>query len=259
MLNIAVNQRCQTNAAKLTQSTNGNSMENYQILIVEDEDVTRFNLRNLFEAEGYKVFEAVDGESMTLMLGQQDINLVIMDINLPGKDGLTLTRELRTHSDVGIILVTGKGEQIDRIVGLESGADDYVTKPFDLRELLSRVKNLLWRVKIQETQKEKGFKRSFEGWTLDLNKRELMTPKNELQALSAGEFHLLLALIENSGQVMTRDQLMNKIRNREWFPDDRYIDVLVGQVRRKFRQYAPGITFISTIHGTGYLFSPTVQ
>jgi two-component system torCAD operon response regulator TorR len=172
---------------------------------------------------------------------------------------LTLTRELRSKSDVGIILVTGKGEQIDRIVGLESGADDYVTKPVDMRELLSRVKNLLWRVKAQEKQKRKGFKRAFEGWSLDLNKRELMTPEDVIQPLSAGEFHLLLALIENSGEVLTRDQLMNKIRNREWYPDDRYIDVLVGQVRRKFRKFAPNTTFISTIHGTGYLFSPKVH
>jgi len=134
-----------------------------------------------------------------------------------------------------------------------------VVKPFDLRELLSRVKNLLWRVKAHESQKEKGFKRTFAGWSLDLNKRELITPDEQVQPLSAGEFHLLLALIEEAGQVLTRDHLMNKIRNREWYPDDRYIDVLVGQVRRKFRQFTPETTFISTIHGTGYLFAPTVR
>jgi two-component system torCAD operon response regulator TorR len=199
-----------------------------------------------------------DAEGAAGIVSNEKIDVCLVDINLPGKDGLTLTRELRSHSDVGIILVTGKDEQVDRIVGLESGADDYVTKPFDPRELLSRVKNLLWRVKVQEKQKEKGFRRSFEGWSLDLNKRELVSPQGEVQPLSAGEFHLLLALIENAGQVMTRDQLMNRIRNREWYPDDRYIDVLVGQVRRKFRQYTPDQTFISTIHGTGYLFAPAV-
>lgn len=228
------------------------------LLIIEDEPVTRAQLAAHFQREGYRVLAREDAAGIEQLIVAEGIDICLIDINLPGKDGLTLTRELRIHSDVGIILVTGKDEQVDRIVGLESGADDYVTKPFDLRELLSRVKNLLWRVRAQQKQKEKGFKRSFEGWTLDLNKRELVTPENNTQQLSAGEFHLLLALIENSGQVMTRDQLMNRIRNREWYPDDRYIDVLVGQVRRKFRQFAPETTFISTIHGTGYLFSPRV-
>ncbi|MDA1302362.1 MAG: response regulator [Proteobacteria bacterium] len=229
------------------------------LLIIEDEPITRSQLTAHFEKEGYLVIARDTADDAAELIREHKVLICLLDINLPGKDGLTLTRELRTNSDVGIILVTGKDEAIDRIVGLESGADDYVTKPFDPRELLSRVKNLLWRVNAQEKQKEKGVKRTFEGWTLDLNKRELVTPTEQIQSLSAGEFHLLLALIENAGVVMTRDQLMNRIRNREWYPDDRYIDVLVGQVRRKFRQFAPGKTFISTIHGTGYLFAPDVS
>ena len=229
------------------------------LLIIEDEPITRSQLTAHFEKEGFQVSTGENADGVLDKVLGGGIDVCLIDINLPGKDGLTLTRELRASSDVGIILVTGKDDQVDRIVGLESGADDYVTKPFDPRELLSRVKNLIWRVQAQEKQKEKGFKRRFEGWTLDLNKRELATPKGEVQPLSAGEFHLLLALIENAGEVMTRDQLMNRIRNREWYPDDRYIDVLVGQVRRKFRQYDPETTFISTIHGTGYLFAPMVS
>lgn len=229
-----------------------------KLLIVEDEPITRSQLTAHFEKEGYIVLTSESADGVSDKLADQNIDVCLIDINLPGKDGLTLTREIRGVSDIGIILVTGKDDPVDKIVGLESGADDYVTKPFDPRELLSRVKNLLWRVKAQEKQKEKGFKRRFEGWMLDLNKRELTTPSGELQALSAGEFHLLLALIESAGEVMTRDQLMNKIRNREWYPDDRYIDVLVGQVRRKFRQFDADTTFISTIHGTGYLFAPVV-
>lgn len=228
------------------------------LLIVEDEPITRSQLTAHFEKEGYAVTTSESAEGVIEIVENNLMDICLIDINLPGKDGLTLTRELRTTSDVGIILVTGKDDPVDKIVGLESGADDYVTKPFDPRELLSRVKNLLWRVKAQEKQKEKGFKRKFEGWTLDLNKRELSTPEREIQPLSAGEFHLLLALIENAGEVMTRDQLMNRIRNREWYPDDRYIDVLVGQVRRKFRQFDPDTAFISTIHGTGYLFAPAI-
>jgi DNA-binding response OmpR family regulator len=219
------------------------------LLIIEDEPITRNQLTAHFEKEGYRLYAQDNAENAKKLTAYNDIEVCLVDIHLPAKDGLTLTRELRTHSDIGIILVSGKGEQIDRIVGLESGADDYVTKPFDPRELLSRVKNLLWRVKTQEKQKENRFKRSFESWTLDLNKRELVTPNGDTQSLSAGEFHLLLALIESAGEVLTRNQLMNKIRNREWYPDDPYIDVLVGQVRRKFRQYAPDTTFISTIHG----------
>lgn len=228
------------------------------ILIIEDEPITRRQLASHFEREGYTVTGVADADGVLERIGEGSIDLCLLDINLPGKDGLTLTREIRAKFDIGIILVTGKDNQIDRIVGLESGADDYMTKPFDPRELLSRVKNLLRRVRAQEKQKEKGFTRKFEGWTLDLNKRELSTPAGRQQALSAGEFQLLLALIENTGEVLTRDQLMNRIRNREWYPDDRYIDVLVGQVRRKFRQHDRDTTFISTIHGTGYLFAPTV-
>lgn len=229
------------------------------LLVVEDEPITRSQLVAHFEKEGYEVTAKEDAAGANRAIADKNIDICLIDINLPGKDGLTLTRELRAESDVGIILVTGKNDQIDRIVGLESGADDYVTKPFDSRELLSRVKNLLWRVKAQEKQKQKGHTRTFENWTLDLNKRVLTSPENQVQPLSAGEFHLLLALIENAGEVMTRDQLMNKIRNREWYPDDRYIDVLVGQVRRKFREFDPDVTFISTIHGTGYLFAPMVR
>jgi two-component system torCAD operon response regulator TorR len=228
------------------------------ILIIEDEPITRRQLSSHFEREGYTVTDVADADGVLERIGEGSIDLCLLDINLPGKDGLTLTREIRAKFDIGIILVTGKDNQIDRIVGLESGADDYMTKPFDPRELLSRVKNLLRRVRAQAKQKEKGSMRKFEGWTLDLNKRELSTPAGRQQTLSAGEFQLLLALIENTGEVLTRDQLMNRIRNREWYPDDRYIDVLVGQVRRKFRQHDSKTTFISTIHGTGYLFAPTV-
>ena len=125
------------------------------LLIIEDEPITRAQLKSHFEKEGYLVTAVGDAENTADRIISNQIDVCLIDINLPGKDGLTLTRELRSASDVGIILVTGKNQQVDRIVGLESGADDYVTKPFDPRELLSRVKNLLWRVRAQEKQKEK--------------------------------------------------------------------------------------------------------
>lgn len=230
-----------------------------QILIIEDEPITRAQLFSHCESAGYKVRAVESAEGVDALIRDSGIDLCLIDINLPGKDGLTLTRELRSQSDIGIILVTGKDEQLDRLVGLESGADDYVTKPFDPRELLSRIKNLLRRVRTQNTQKLKGNKRFFSGWTLDLNKRELESPEGATKTMSAGEFSLLLTLIDSAGEVLNRDQLMNRIRNREWYPDDRYIDVLVGQIRKKFRQHSPDVTFISTIHGTGYLFVPEVK
>ncbi|MEE4284271.1 MAG: response regulator [Pseudomonadales bacterium] len=228
------------------------------ILIVEDEPITREQLVAYFEDEGYRVSSTGSGDEVQKIVENTDVILVLLDIKLPGKDGLTLTREIRAHSDIGIILVTSKQEQIDRILGLESGADDYVTKPFDPRELLSRARNLIRRVQIQQKQRKRNHMRTFDGWSLDLNKRELTTPEGQPIQLSAGEYQLLLAFMEQAGEVMNRDQLMNRIRNREWFPDDRYIDVLVGQLRKKLGERAANAKIIATIHGTGYLFTPEV-
>jgi two-component system torCAD operon response regulator TorR len=228
------------------------------ILVVEDEPITRDQLVSYFEDEGFRVTSTGSGDEVLPLVMDSDVILVLLDIKLPGKDGLTLTREIRSQSDIGIILVTSKQEQIDRILGLESGADDYVTKPFDPRELLSRARNLIRRVDIQQKQRRKNHIRSFEGWQLDLNKRELTSPEGSQTTLSAGEYQLLLAFMEQAGEVMNRDQLMNRIRNREWFPDDRYIDVLVGQLRKKLGERAANAKIIATIHGTGYLFTPEV-
>ncbi|TDI91442.1 MAG: response regulator [Chloroflexi bacterium] len=232
--------------------------EQDHILIVEDEPITREQLVSYFEEEGFRVSSTGSGSEVLPMIADNDVILVLLDIKLPGKDGLTLTREIRAQSDIGIILVTSKQEQIDRILGLESGADDYVTKPFDPRELLSRSKNLIRRVHIQQSQRRKNHIHSFDGWQLNLNKRELTSPEGQHTTLSAGEYQLLLAFMEKAGEVMNRDQLMFRIRNREWFPDDRYIDVLVGQLRKKLGERAANAKIIATIHGTGYLFTPEV-
>ncbi len=232
--------------------------ESDHILIVEDEPITREQLVSYFEEEGFRVSSTGSGDEVHSIINANDIILTLLDIKLPGKDGLTLTREIRANSDIGIILVTSKQDQIDRILGLESGADDYVTKPFDPRELLSRARNLIRRVHIQQSQRRRNHMRNFDGWSLDLNKRELTSPNGTRAQLSAGEYQLLLAFMEQAGQVMDRDQLMNRIRNREWFPDDRYIDVLVGQLRKKFGERAANAKIIATIHGTGYLFTPEV-
>ncbi len=234
------------------------SEQSPHILVVEDEPVTRMQLVSHFENAGCRVSSTDNGEDALGRLGGSDITLVLLDIKLPGKDGLAIAREIRAASDVGIILVTSKQQQIDRIEGLDSGADDYVTKPFDPRELVSRARNLLRRVQVQQSQRRRNHLRRFDTWTLDLNSRSLIADDGTAQQLSQGEFQLFLALMDNAGEVMNRDQLMNRIRNREWYPDDRYIDVLVAQLRRKLGERASTAKIIATIHGTGYLFTPDV-
>ena len=227
--------------------------------MVEDEPVTRMQLVSHFQGAGCRVSSTDNGEDALRQLGGSDITLVLLDIKLPGRDGLAITREIRANSDIGIILVTAKQEQVDRLEGLDSGADDYVTKPFDPRELVSRARNLLRRVQVQQTQRRRNHLRRFDTWTLDLNTRSLITNEGASQQISQGEFQLLLALMDNAGEVMNRDQLMTRIRNREWYPDDRYIDVLVAQLRRKLGERAGTARIITTIHGTGYLFTPDVS
>ncbi len=228
------------------------------LIIVEDEPITRSQLRAHFEAAGFVVEEREDGVGLLERVLESGSSIVLLDIRLPGKDGLTLAREIRAASDVGIILVTSQRDQIDKLIGLESGADDYVTKPFDPRELVSRTRNLKRRVMAQRTQRTQAHLRRFAGFILDLNRRELTVPDGEQQHLSSGEFQLLLTFIDHAGEVMSRDQIMTRIRNREWYPDDRYIDVLVGHLRRKLGESASNATLVTTIHGTGYLFTPEV-
>ncbi|OMH29046.1 response regulator [Motiliproteus sp. MSK22-1] len=228
------------------------------ILIVEDDFASRSLLVSYFEKAGYQVSETDQADNLLSMVEQQQVNLVLLDINLPGKDGLTLTRELRANSKVGIILVTSKDDEIDRIVGLEMGADDYVTKPFNPRELLVRAKNLLWRIEDSTPPRKTTENRlicRFEGWELDHNKRLLTAPDLVTERLPEGEFKLLQALISSPGQVLSRDQLMDAIRDREWIPRDRSVDVLVGRIRRKLRDSPSDPHFILTAHGAGYLFA----
>ena len=237
------------------------SPEQLHILIVEDDFASRSLLYSYFENEGYKVSETDNGNDLLQRVTDEQVDLVLLDINLPGKDGLTLTRELRAHSKAGIILVTSKGDEIDRIVGLELGADDYVTKPFNPRELLVRAKNLLWRVTDQgtETLADSHNTFHFEGWALDCNKRLLTGPQQQSDRLPEGEFKLLHALISNPGQVLSRDQLMDAIHDREWTPNDRSVDVMVGRLRKKLLDNPTDPHFILTAHGAGYVFAGDTQ
>lgn len=243
------------------------------ILIVEDDAVTRALLASYFAAEGYRVSEAETGQGIMALLAADPVDVVLLDIKLPGKDGLTLTRELRARSELGIILVTSKDEAVDRIVGLEIGADAYVTKPFNPRELLAQVKALLRRVRAVpaltvnprdnaprdlEAGAAPEALKGFAGWTLDLDTYLLTSPAGEAERLTRDEFQLLAAFVHNGGRVLSRDQLLDKIRNREWTPTDRTVDVLVSRLRRKLKDDPADPQLIVTVHGRGYLFTPKV-
>lgn len=235
-----------------------------RVLIVDDDPVIRELLASYLLREGYQVHCAETAEQAEASLLEQPVDLVMLDIRLPGKDGLTLTRELRVRSEVGIILITGRDDEIDRIVGLECGADDYVVKPFNPRELVSRAKNLVRRVRHAQVLQpqvpaEARQLKCFGDWTLDVDRRRLVAADGSEGLLTQGEFQLLSVLLRNAGHTLSRDQLMDQIRNREWLPNDRSIDVLVGRLRRKLNDDPADPQLIITIHGAGYLFSAAVS
>lgn len=231
------------------------------ILVVDDQKEICEVVQEYLSGEGYKVTVAHDGQSMRRSMTQATIDLVILDLMFPGEDGLTLARSLRDSSNVGIIILTGRGETVDRIIGLEMGADDYLPKPFHLRELLARVKSVLRRVQARGTEKPAAqrSRAKFAGWNLDLSTRELLSPQGAEVRLTTGEFDLLAAFVNNANQVLSRDRLLDLARNREAGPFDRTIDVQVGRLRKKLEEDPEKPTIIKTVRGTGYIFTPPVE
>jgi DNA-binding response OmpR family regulator len=235
--------------------------DNGHILVVDDQKEICDVVQEYLTGEGYRVSTANDGNGMRRALGQSHVDLVILDLMLPGEDGLTLARGLRDESGIGIIILTGRGETVDRIIGLEMGADDYLPKPFHLRELLARVKSVLRRVQSRtgELGQTARSHAQFAGWSLDLSSRELMSPAGEEVRLTTGEFDLLAAFVNNPNQVLSRDRLLDLARNREAGPFDRTIDVQVGRLRRKLEEDPQNPTLIKTVRGSGYIFTPSVD
>jgi DNA-binding response OmpR family regulator len=231
------------------------------ILVVDDQQEICDVVQEYLTGEGYRVSTAHDGAGMRRALSQSPIDLVILDLMLPGEDGLTLARSLRNESGIGIIILTGRSETVDRIIGLEMGADDYLPKPFHLRELLARVKSVLRRVqsRVGDGAQPLRSRVRFAGWHLDLSSRELLSPKGEDVRLTTGEFDLLAAFVSNANQVLTRDRLLDLARNREAGPFDRTIDVQVGRLRRKLEDNPQNPTLIKTVRGSGYIFTPTIE
>jgi two-component system OmpR family response regulator len=231
------------------------------ILIVDDQKEICDMVQDYLSSEGYRVSTAHEGAGMRRVMTQSAVDLVILDLMLPGEDGLTLARSLREESTVGIVILTGRGETVDRIIGLEMGADDYLPKPFHLRELLARVKSVLRRVSTRTTERAPAQRSQarFAGWHLDLSSRELFSPTGREVRLTTGEFDLLAAFVNNANQVLTRDRLLDLARNREAGPFDRTIDVQVGRLRRKLEDDPQKPSMIKTVRGTGYIFTPTVE
>ena len=215
-----------------------------QILIVEDETVTRNTLKSIFEAEGYDVYQAVDGTQMHRILADQPIDLVIMDINLPGE-----------NANTALMFLTGRDNEVDKILGLEIGADDYITKPFNPRELAIRARNLLQRTMTESVKADTNVEYyRFNGWTLDINKRSLINPEGEEFKLPRSEFRAMLHFCENPGKIQTREDLLKKMTGRELKPQDRTVDVTIRRIRKHFEDHPDSPEIIATIHGEGYRF-----
>jgi DNA-binding response OmpR family regulator len=231
--------------------------EDTRILVVDDDVRVRRMLQRYFEGEGYQVSCAADGREMKSRLETQSFDIVLLDLVLPGgQDGLDLAREIRSNSDIPIMMLTGRDEVVDRIVGLEIGADDYVTKPFHLREVHARLKSILRR----RPDRSKAELASadvliFEGWRLDKGRRQLINPQGAEIELSTGEFDMLDAFVSHAGRVLTRETLMGLTRRREREPFDRTIDAQIVRLRRKIEADPRRPQLIKSVRGIGYVFT----
>ncbi|MEM7351148.1 MAG: response regulator [Acidobacteriota bacterium] len=229
------------------------------ILIVDDDAEIRDLLSRFLTQHGLRATTAGDGRQMEQRLRCGRFDLLVLDLMLPGEDGLSLCRRLRADSALPIIMLTAVGEETDRIVGLELGADDYVTKPFNPRELLARIKAVLRRVGDAGQRAAGGGQQfEFDGWRLDAGRRELHAPDGVLVPLTGGELDLLIAFAEHPRRVLSRQQLLDLTRGRMAAPFDRSIDVQVSRLRRKIEDDPKAPTLIKTVRSGGYLFTPAV-
>jgi len=236
------------------------------ILVVEDDAYVREVLDIYLRGEGYRVTLARDGNEMRAVLAAGPVHLVIMDLRLPGEDGFALTRYLREQYTLGIIILTTRSQTVDRVVGLECGADDYVTKPFEERELLARIRSVLRRIgalsdgaaaRTSETAAHaNGQPLTFHGCTLDERAGLFRGRDGEGTLLTGNECRLLAHLVRCAGQVQSREDLMSAVLRRQWDPLDRSIDVLITRLRHKIEHDPKHPVIIKTIRGTGYLLAP---
>lgn len=230
------------------------------ILVVDDHSEIRDLLKRFLEQHGMRVSCARDGKEMKRLLDEREFDLLVLDLMMPGEDGLTLCRELRVKSRLPIIMLTAMGEETDRIIGLEMGADDYLAKPFNPRELLARIKAVMRRTQVEIQSVPEALTRDlrFDRWLLDINRRELVDEEGVGMSLSTAEFDLLKVFLERPQRVLSRDQLLDLARGREAVAFDRAIDTLVSRLRRKLERDPKNPELIKTIWGGGYLFAADV-
>jgi two-component system, OmpR family, response regulator len=231
------------------------------LLIVDDDREIRALVGDYLRKNGYRISLAADGRQMHSLLAESNIDLVVLDLMLPGEDGLSLCRTLRARSNLPVLMLTAKSDAFDRVLGLEMGADDYLTKPFEPRELLARVRSILRRAMALPTNLAPVAVRRFRfaGWTLDTTAHRLLSPQGVVVALSGAEYRLLQVFLTHPNRVLTRDQLMDLIQGRDGDVFDRSIDLRVSRLRQKLGDDARSPELIKTFRGEGYVFAATVD
>ena len=231
------------------------------ILVVDDDREIRDLVAKFLKNHNLRVTTAQDGREMKRVLEDWSIDLVVLDVMMPGEDGLTLCRNLRASTQMPVIMLTAMGEETDRIIGLEMGADDYLAKPFNPRELLARIKAVLRRSSQQEVSMvaQDGESFRFNDWEFKPEQRELLNDEGVLVSLSRGEFELLDTFVRHPNRVLNRDQLLDMARGREAIPFDRAIDVQVSRLRKKLKDDPKSPSLIKTVRGGGYMFTAKVE
>jgi two-component system OmpR family response regulator len=231
------------------------------ILVVEDDRETRALIAKYLGSNGCHVLTATDGQAMSRAMTDHRVDLLILDVMLPGEDGLSLCRRVRAESQMPIIMLTARGEDVDRILGLEMGADDYLAKPFNPRELLARINAVLRRqaAAVSVSAHQGATALSFLGWRIDFRLRELRNPAGARVAMTSAEFDLLRTFCERPGRVLSRESLLDFTQGRNAGSFERSIDVLVSRIRRKIETDPQEATMIKTVRSGGYVFTPTVE
>jgi two-component system OmpR family response regulator len=233
--------------------------QNQHILIVEDDAEIARLVGTFLERSGFRTTHAPSGKTVSQIIGRDEPDLILLDLLLPGEDGLSIARRIRTSHQIPIIMLTAMGEERDRVTGLDLGADDYVTKPFSAQELLARVRAVLRRSDMRNTRGDTLVTYRFSGWSLDLRKRELFDPENVRVELTSAEFELLRTFCEHPGEVLGRDKIAKLAQGRRVEPYDRSVDTLVSRLRNKIEPLEVSAALIKTVRHSGYVFTPQVE